>query len=81
MIRNRRAHARSEALDEEIRAILTSHDPLAPPITAKAVQVLLKCSPLPEVRTVQWHIHRIRCAQRNSQPEVKPLHVTAYVDP
>ena len=67
--RNRKGFERGQTLRAEIRAMLEAHSPLAPPLTGKEIQARL--SRWAHVRTVQWHVQQIRCAQRNlSTPPV-----------
>ena len=56
--RNRPAFDRGHAVREQIRRSLIEHDPLALPLTAKALRTRL-CPWLAE-RTVAWHIRQIR---------------------
>ena len=58
--RNRAAFERGQRLRAEVRAILEAHPPLLPPLTAPAIRARLTCSPRPSVRTVRWHVSRIR---------------------
>jgi len=58
--RNLRAYKRGQRLRAEIRFILEQRPPLARPLSAKEIAVLLRCRPQPSVRTIQWHIAAVR---------------------
>lgn len=70
--RNRKGFERGQRLRAEIRAMLEAHSPLAPPLSGKEIQARLTSFGYKlELRTVQWHVQQIRCAQRNlSNPPV-----------
>ena len=60
--RNKLLYAQGRALRDEILALLLRHSPLAAPLTAKLIQSRLTRTPLPSLRTIQWHIQAIRGA-------------------
>jgi hypothetical protein len=58
--RNRLLYEQGQALRGEILSLLLTHSPLAAPLTAKRIQSQLTRTPLPSLRTIQWHVHAIR---------------------
>lgn len=58
--RNRRLLEQGQLLRAEIFAIVASHSPTAPVLTAKIVRAQLRRDKLPSLRTIQWHLRAIR---------------------
>jgi hypothetical protein len=65
--RNPIAFAAGQAHRAEVRAILERYDWLAPLATvpaAKVIRAQMMCTPLPALRTVQWHIRELARIER-----------------
>jgi hypothetical protein len=73
---NERRAERGQALRGEIRSVVDTYDgPL--PMTAKRVLQRLQREPLPTIRTVQWHLTRLR-AIRPALRDAKPNHIETF---
>jgi repressor of nif and glnA expression len=72
--RNMPAFFAAQELHAAVRSIMAAHSPLARPLTAKAINVLLPPNQRRDERTIRYHMQRIReaeidCRYGNSLPE------------
>jgi hypothetical protein len=78
--RNRGAFERGQTLRGKIRAILLAHPPLLPPLTAKQISGLLKISPMPSDRTIQWHVQAIQTEHKQANVALGAIHSVEQVE-